>query len=330
MKIFVGGSIKKVEMYPDTCASFVRRLGESIVERGHVLMTGCRGSLDCAIAEAAHSKLVGEGKDAGAQLVSYRLRNSEPAHRYGRVLVSQLTNWDLTRAALQSPEQIAGAQVSVFIAGGQHTRFAANWARLTGTPMLGVAQFGGVGQEIFEWEMSRFKDRYARLVRRDDFALLGQDTDDIDRLADDVVSLAEQMLYPRAVFTIMPFTDEHRDVYDAVDTVCRELGLTATRTDLEETGERIIPRIVEGIRYSAFAVADISASRPNVFYEIGLADGMNKPIIITARESTDLPFDIVDVPVLFWSDQQDLEEKLRRRMPVILKELETRGSRLSG
>ncbi|HSG81758.1 MAG TPA: hypothetical protein VLC48_05900 [Gemmatimonadota bacterium] len=45
MKIFVGGSIKKVEMYPDTCVSFVRRLGESIVERGHVLMTGCRGSL---------------------------------------------------------------------------------------------------------------------------------------------------------------------------------------------------------------------------------------------------------------------------------------------
>ena len=50
MKIFVGGSLQKVEVHEDLCRKFVLRLGQLIVERDHILLTGCRGSLDKTIA----------------------------------------------------------------------------------------------------------------------------------------------------------------------------------------------------------------------------------------------------------------------------------------
>ncbi len=70
MNIFVGGSLENVPCYPDLCREFVRHLGEGIVARGHTLLTGCRGSLDKFIAEAAHHWLTSNDRDERQQLVS--------------------------------------------------------------------------------------------------------------------------------------------------------------------------------------------------------------------------------------------------------------------
>ncbi len=51
MKIVVIGSLNHVPLHANICENFVSRLGEIIVERNHTLLTGCRGSLDKAIAE---------------------------------------------------------------------------------------------------------------------------------------------------------------------------------------------------------------------------------------------------------------------------------------
>lgn len=52
MKIFVGGSLRNIRAHENLCQQFIQRLGERIVERRHILLTGCRGSLDKTIAEA--------------------------------------------------------------------------------------------------------------------------------------------------------------------------------------------------------------------------------------------------------------------------------------
>ena len=125
MKIFVGGSLRNISKHDDLCQLFVQRLGERIVEREHILLTGCRGSLDKMIAEAAGQWLKDNGRDARKQIISYRLKNDEPAHRIGRIQVSKRADWELTHPDLDSPEQIADADVAVFIAGGQGTFHAA-------------------------------------------------------------------------------------------------------------------------------------------------------------------------------------------------------------
>jgi hypothetical protein len=78
-----------------------------------------------------------------------------------------------------------------------------------------------------------------------------------------------------------------------------------------------VQRIIEGIRTSAFVIADVSEVKPNVFYELGFTQGFGKQVIVTARKGTTLPFDISDVPVIFWHGQENLKEQLRKRIGAI-------------
>ena len=317
MNIFVGGSLREVPLDEDRCRQFIQQLGERIVERKHTLLGGCRGSLDKAIAEAASRWLDTNALDKRRHLISYRLANDQPAHRLGRIQISQRGDWELGHPDLWPPEQIAQADVTVFVAGGDGTFSAANWARIADKPILGLAQFGGAGREIFEREKRRFKDRYSHMVEESDFDILNQDTDDVDQLASEVVTLCESVITSNSVFTIMPFTAEFREVYLSYSSVCEEFGFHTERTDESDSSERIIPRILAGIRRAAFVVADVTSISANVFYEIGFAEGMGRRVIVTAKTDTRLPFDIADIPVLFWNSQEELKEKLRKRVQEI-------------
>lgn len=310
MKIFVGGSLKDVVRNEELCQMFVQMLGERIVERDHILLTGCRGSLDKMIAEAAGGWLKKNGRDARKQIISYRLKNDEPAHRIGRIQVSKRADWELTHPDLDSPEQIADADVAVFVAGGHGTFHAANWARIAEKPVLGIGQFGGSGEAIFEKERERFAKRYGHLVTIEDFDVLNQDTDDVDQLAKDILNLCENLVVPNNVFIIMSFKKEFDELYNVYKAVCKDFGFNAVRTDKVYSLDKILPRILNGIRHSAFVIADVTETSPNVFYEIGFADGLGRPIIATAKVDTKLPFDIVDTPVTFWSNLEDLKSKL--------------------
>ncbi len=337
MNIFVGGSLREVEVEPELCRQFVNCLGEQIIERGHTLLTGCRGSMDKAIAESADRACQRKKMDPHRHLISYRLKNAERGHEKGRIRISRLTDWELTHVDLNPPEQIAEADVALFIAGGRGTLHAANWARIAEKPVLGVALFGGSGARLYERERDRFKKRYAQFVAAEDFDVLSEDTRDCARLARDVVALCERVQTPNTVFTIMPFRKEFDEVFARYEKVCKQFGFKAERTDLSESSQRIIPRILDGIRHSAFVIADVtgiteqaapgnaSQSSANVYYEIGFAEGLGRPVIVTADEQTDLPFDLADIPVLKWRDHDDLESRLERRVEHVAANL--RGGR---
>jgi hypothetical protein len=281
------------------------------------VLTGCRGSLDMAIAESTATKLKELQKDVRSQLVSYRLRDAEPVFRHGNILISSLKDWELTHPELNPPEQIAIADAGIFVAGNNGTFIAANWARIAGIPVLGVAQFGGAGESIYALESKQFEKKYASSIAKEEFEVLSQDTLDINLLAHDIITLAERIVSPRAVFTVMPFAPEFRDVFASFRDVCKECGFAAIRTDEVETNERIVQRIIEGIRTSAFVIADVSEVKPNVFYELGFAHGLGKQVIVTAKKGSTLPFDISDVPVILWDGQENLKEQLRKRINAI-------------
>jgi hypothetical protein len=66
---------------------------------------------------------------------------------------------------------------------------------------------------------------------------------------------------------------------------------------------------------------------------LGLARGLGKDIVATARDGTQLPFDVFDIPVTFWSDSEDeLEKKLSDRIKPIAERLgrTNRASTTSG
>ena len=316
MNVFVGGSLRDVPQYQDVCTAFVAALGNEVIRRGYTVLTGCSGSLDKAVAEAAFQALDANAAKARLQLISYRLKDAEPAHRLGRVQISRRGDWELTHPELDPPEQIAEADVTIFIAGREGTYAAANWARIAGKPILGVAQFGGAGAVLFDRERGRFTAQYARSLTIDAFDMLGQDTTDVAQLARDVIDVAQKLISSRTVFAIMSFKDAFREVFDSYRAVFEPI-YEVERTDESTTTERIIPRILDGIRGSAFVLADVSELSGNVLYEIGFAQGLGKRVILTARQGTPLPFDLVDLPVIYWSDQNQLKQQLRQRLEAM-------------
>lgn len=68
-------------------------------------------------------------------------------------------------------------------------------------------------------------------------------------------------------------------------------------------------------------IADLTELKQNVFFELGYAKGLKKPVVATAKEGTELPFDIKDLPTTFWDpvDQKKLREDLRARVRMIAK-----------
>lgn len=310
MRIYVGGSLQDVPRDQELCHEFVSGLGREIVKQGHILLGGCRSSLDQRIAGAACEWLTGNGGNPEQRIISYCLRSDQPAHRLGRVRASELLDWEMNHAKLVVPEQIAQADAIILVAGNEGTFWARNWAVYARKPILGVPRFGGAGEEIYRQELERLRTRAAALA--EDYEALNQLVVDIASYAKEVVALAERMVIPRTVFTIMSFEREFRDVYSSYKEVCQESGFEVERTDEAASRERIIPRIENGIRHSAFVIADVSQKSLNVFYEVGFARGLGKEVILTARKGTELPFDLHDVPTIYWDIQEDLKDGLRK------------------
>ena len=116
----------------------------------------------------------------------------------------------------------------------------------------------------------------------------------------------------------MAFRDELEDTLGSISDVCEKLELRVTRTDREPSGDRIYQRIVTGIHRSAVVIADVTVPTVNVYYELGFAEALGKPIVVIAKEGTDLPFDTRDIPTILYPSQTKLKVALRERFEYIL------------
>ena len=316
MRIFVGGSLRDVPRDPDLCRQFVAALGTEIVRQGHVLLNGCRSSLDQAIATAANEWLVRHEKNPKAQIISYCLKSDKPIHSIGTVRYSALRDWGMDHSELEIPEQIGLAGATIFVAGSEGTYWSKNWAHFGKKLILGVPRFGGAGETIYMQELKRLRETSPEVAR--DYETLNSLSEDISDFATQVVRLVERLVTPGNVFTIMSFKREFRDVFASCKEVCREFKFEAERTDESSSLERIVLCIETGIRNSAFVIADVSDLSPNVFYELGYAKALGKQVVVTAKKGTQLPFDIGDIPTIFWEIQEDLKEGLRKYLPGVV------------
>jgi len=62
-------------------------------------------------------------------------------------------------------------------------------------------------------------------------------------------------------------------------------------------------------------------NKANVYYELGYAEALEKPLIITAKDEMKgkLPFDVQDIPVIFWKNQKGMKNDLRKKIESIAK-----------
>ena len=105
-----------------------------------------------------------------------------------------------------------------------------------------------------------------------------------------------------SAFVIMPFDEDFDGVYSGfIEPVLKEAGFTVDRADNIESQQNILRDIVEKIHQSALIVADLTGANPNVFYELGLAHALRKPVILLTQRVADVPFDMKSYRLLEYS-----------------------------
>jgi hypothetical protein len=120
--------------------------------------------------------------------------------------------------------------------------------------------------------------------------------------------------YAFIAMPIVPGDPQFDDVLDAIKEAAGRCGIHAERVDEPQSNERITDRILESIRKAEYVIADLTGSRPNVFYEAGYAQGLRKTPIYVAREGTKLEFDLKDYPVIFFRGMKELKDRLEQRL----------------
>lgn len=316
MKILVlGGFSEEFEPGCDE-EKFARALGKTIVSKGHTLLNGCYNSFDTIVAEAAFEASEAlEESDSHVVIQSYLAKGTKPAHQFGRIRKLRITSWDPGQEGWEIPEPIAEADAVVIVGGGPGTLRGAHLCALDKKPLLPVTAFGGASEEVFSSELKKFEKNYGGRVDRDQYTVLDEQfPKDLDALANSVLDLSSRLATGNSVFVIMAYRKELDDTFGTIQRVVKDYGYDCERMDRVADTDRIFPRMIENIRKAALVIAEISIPSVNVFYELGFAEALGKGPIVIARQGSDLPFDINDLPTTFYEDQTRLEEKLRVRV----------------
>jgi hypothetical protein len=134
---------------------------------------------------------------------------------------------------------------------------------------------------------------------------------------------AAEPVKKKSVFVAMPFTEEFDDVYQfGIYATIRRCGYICEKVDESMFAGSIIDRIMDGIRNAQFVVADLTLEKPNVYLEVGYAWGMNKPVILVAREGQRLHFDLCTHKCLFYKTIGKLAEALEKTVLELEKSMQ--------
>lgn len=124
---------------------------------------------------------------------------------------------------------------------------------------------------------------------------------------------------PKTAFVMMRISPEFDDIYDAYKECFVKFGITATRADEIEHEEVITERIMEEIKTSEFLVGDLTGERPSVYYEIGYAHALKKPVIMYRKKGTHLHFDLSVHNCPEYESIRELKAHLLKRLEDITK-----------
>jgi hypothetical protein len=103
-------------------------------------------------------------------------------------------------------------------------------------------------------------------------------------------------------FVIMPFAAPLGTYYELVyQPAIEHAGLTPIRADNDifATG-KIMDQVWRGLTQAKVLVAELTSRNPNVFYELGLAHALKKPVVLISSNEEDVPFDVRHIRVIYY------------------------------
>jgi hypothetical protein len=125
-----------------------------------------------------------------------------------------------------------------------------------------------------------------------------EDSVDIRNISPDRKNIRE---FLDTCFILMPFAEWYDRYYNELYIpATKEAGFEPIRADgLFSTGS-VMEQIWEQIQKAKVLLADLTGKSANVFYELGLAHALGKPIILITGNLEDVPFDLRHLRVIVY------------------------------
>jgi hypothetical protein len=142
------------------------------------------------------------------------------------------------------------------------------------------------------------------------------------RFGDVNIEVGKVTFEPGLVFVIMPMKGHDMDdVYAAIKDQCERLQLRAVRVDESHGAPNLIDEIKSLIAKAEFIVCDLTNEKPNVYYELGYAHGLQNTgddIILIAKEGSVLHFDIAPLKVNYYRSTESLRAILATNLKKMI------------
>lgn len=103
-------------------------------------------------------------------------------------------------------------------------------------------------------------------------------------------------------FVMMAFASPYGDYYKKIyEPAIAKAGLNPVRADADIFGTgKIMDQIWSGINAAKVLVAELTKRNTNVFYELGLAHALQKPVVLISSNEEDVPFDLQHIRVIYY------------------------------
>ena len=132
--------------------------------------------------------------------------------------------------------------------------------------------------------------------------------------------LNKASLEVKQAFIAMSFREETQFIREAFRTAISDSGYIVRIIDEKEHNNQIVPEIFYEIERSKFVVVDVTYPNYGAYYEAGYAQALHKQVIICCSEDAfksneNRPnFDISQKSIIVWKDENDLIERLKKRI----------------
>lgn len=128
-------------------------------------------------------------------------------------------------------------------------------------------------------------------------------------------------------FIAMAFREETESIREAFKNAIEQCGYFARLIDEKEHNNQIVPEIFYEIGRSKFVVVDVTVPNYGAYYEAGYAQALGKQVIMCCRkvefDSDDKKyrphFDVAQKSMIVWETEDDLIERLKKRIEATVK-----------